>query len=103
MAALKKNFYKKFYNKSHVTKKTEVKMLKLVNGFDRLSDPDIGVRATQIVEAITNNSNFPAPSPAVPEANVILAAYFNALSGRMHLSLADNEQEVMYYTASMLA
>ncbi len=55
-------------------------MLKLVNGFKRLTDADLGVRATQIVTGMTGNPNFTAPSPSTGDVNSTVVSYFNALN-----------------------
>lgn len=39
--------------------------LRLTNGFERLSDSNLAVRASSIVAAITDNPNFPDPKPSL--------------------------------------
>ena len=54
-------------------------MLKLVNGFDRAGDADLGIRSSEVVLAMTDNPNFPTPSPTVAEGSTIMGNFFTAL------------------------
>ncbi len=55
-------------------------ILKLRNGFSRMSDPTILTRAIQILSAMTENVHFPTPSPSLLEMEEILNAYSEALT-----------------------
>ena len=41
-------------------------ILRITNGFDRLSDANLEVKANTIVTAMTGNTYFPTPNPDLP-------------------------------------
>lgn len=55
-------------------------MLTITNGFTRMSDANLEVRATQISIAMNGNTNFPDPAPTIEALNDAIAAYSDALN-----------------------
>lgn len=55
-------------------------ILRITNGFDRLSDANLEVKANTIVTAMTGNTYFPTPNPDLPTLQAAVDAYVNALA-----------------------
>jgi hypothetical protein len=55
-------------------------LLRITNGFDRLSDAQLEVKANTIVSSITGNSNFPTPTPTLADVQIAITAYTAALA-----------------------
>ncbi|MBD0295032.1 MAG: hypothetical protein ICV84_07515 [Flavisolibacter sp.] len=57
--------------------------LRITNGFDRLSDPRLLVRAQEIFNAMMNNPGFPTPVPALADVQTKIFEYSNAISAAL--------------------
>ncbi|MBD0367237.1 MAG: hypothetical protein ICV53_14185 [Flavisolibacter sp.] len=57
--------------------------LRITNGFDRLSDPRLLVRAQEIFNAMMNNPDFPTPVPALADVQTKIFEYSNAISAAL--------------------
>lgn len=55
-------------------------LLRITNGFDKLSDADFEVRANTILTSMTANANFPTPVPALPTVQTSITDYVDALA-----------------------
>jgi hypothetical protein len=58
-----------------------MKSPKVVIGFATLSDGNLEIKALSIVDAMTDNANFPTPDPTLSDVNAAITDYSNALSG----------------------
>lgn len=54
-------------------------LLRLTNGFDRMSDANLVVRSQNIIAAMTGNANFPTPDPTLATMQTALDAFSDAL------------------------
>ncbi|MBD0285504.1 MAG: hypothetical protein ICV79_08785 [Flavisolibacter sp.] len=54
--------------------------LRITNGFDRLSDPNLLVKAQDVLQAMTSNVHYPDPSPPLSALQAKITEYSNALS-----------------------
>lgn len=54
-------------------------LLRLTNGFDKMSDANLVVRSQNIIAAMTGNANFPTPDPTLAVMQTALNAYSDAL------------------------
>jgi hypothetical protein len=57
-----------------------MKILTITNGFAKLSDANLDLRANQILTAMTGNTNFEDPTPALSTLEDAITAYENALN-----------------------
>lgn len=57
-----------------------MKILRITNGFDRLTDAALETRANSILTAMTGNSSFPNPTPTLADVQTLLSAYSTALA-----------------------
>ena len=57
-----------------------MKILRITNGFDKLTDAALETRANAILTAITGNPAFPTPTPTIAELQNVLNTYSNALA-----------------------
>ncbi|MDP4282956.1 MAG: hypothetical protein Q8891_00915 [Bacteroidota bacterium] len=57
-------------------------ILKILNGFIRMSDPNLETKSNKILISMTENSCFPAPVPTVADMGVLIANFTTALSER---------------------
>jgi hypothetical protein len=55
-------------------------LLRITNGFDKLSDNDLEVRANNIIASMTGNADFPTPTPTLAAMQAAADAYTNALA-----------------------
>lgn len=55
-------------------------LLRITNGFNRLADAELEVKANNILASITGNSNFPTPAPTLVTIQTAITDYTNALS-----------------------
>ncbi|MDP4285807.1 MAG: fibronectin type III domain-containing protein [Bacteroidota bacterium] len=55
-------------------------ILKIINGFSRMSDPNLETKANQVLISMTGNEYFPAPSPNLTDMGLLIAAFTRALS-----------------------
>lgn len=55
-------------------------VLRITNGFTRLSDPKLISRANAILQSMTGNSNFPTPSPTLAALQTAIDDFTAALS-----------------------
>lgn len=55
-------------------------ILKLKNGFNRMSDPTLETRANQILGHMYGNPNFPAPVPTGEEMEAFIGAFSSVLT-----------------------
>jgi len=55
-------------------------LLRITNGFDRLSDNDLEVKANSIISALTGNADFPNPTPTLAQMQAAVDAYTDALA-----------------------
>lgn len=55
-------------------------ILRITNGFDKLSDSDLISRTDDIVNGMTGNASFPAPTPTLEAVQTALDAYQQALA-----------------------
>jgi hypothetical protein len=55
-------------------------IVKVVTGFAKLRDDDLDTRAQRIVDNLTNNANYPNPTPALADITTALTAYRDALT-----------------------
>lgn len=53
--------------------------VKVINGFDKLSDPALLVKAQRILTRMTGNEHYPTPIPTLAEYGAGIAAYDTAL------------------------
>src|SRR5215218_350801 len=56
-----------------------MKNLRMKNGFTRLTDAGLCIKAGTILKSITGNPLFPAPSPTVEQLTDTITAYSTAL------------------------
>ena len=56
-----------------------MKILTITNGFAKLSDANLDLRANQILTAMTGNTNFEDPIPTLSALEDAIAAYADAL------------------------
>ena len=54
--------------------------LQVTLAFTRLPDADLLTKANQVMANMTNNPNFPTPSPALTEVQPLLTAFQTALA-----------------------
>lgn len=55
-------------------------LLRITNGFDRLNDADLEVKANNILASMTGNANFPTPTPTLAVIQASINDYTNALA-----------------------
>ena len=70
-----------------------MKILKMKNGFNRMSDADLNHKAGIILQAMTDNPNFPSPSPTLAQVTDTLNAYSAAVLKAMDKGLQKNCRE----------
>ena len=64
-----------------------MKILKMKNGFNRMSDADLNHKAGIILQPMTDNPNFPSPSPTLAQVTDTLNAYSAAVLKAMDKGL----------------
>ncbi len=74
----------------------------------RLSDADLETKALSIVAAMTGNSNFPTPTPALKDVSAAIADYSNALSlaqnrGKVEVAIKNAKKEALIAILRSLA
>lgn len=55
-------------------------LLRITNGFDRLSDSDLEARTNSLIASITGNANFPTPTPTLAVVQAASDAFTSALA-----------------------
>lgn len=73
---------------------------RIINGFDKLNDAELAVRAQAIIAAMTGNTNFPTPSPSLADMTTALSEYSTALSAaktgnRAQIALKRQKREAL--------
>ena len=58
-----------------------MKNSKIVIGFTTLSDGNLEAKALSIIDAMTDNANFPTPSPTLSDVSAAITEYSSALAG----------------------
>ncbi len=54
--------------------------LRITNGFDKLSDSELLAKVNNIMNGMTDNPNFPTPTPTISELQTAVDAFAQALS-----------------------
>ncbi|WP_320167864.1 fibronectin type III domain-containing protein [Mangrovibacterium marinum] len=73
-------------------------MYKVITSFttSNYSDAELLVKASDVIKGVTNNSNFPTPSPALDEVEAARVAYRDALAaanGGSHEAVAEKNEK----------
>lgn len=55
-------------------------VLRITNGFDKMSDPDLELKARSILNAMTSNSSFPTSTPTLATVQAAINDYSDALA-----------------------
>ena len=70
-------------------KQNKMSTTKVLIGFSNYKDTDLDQKAQHILQSLTGNANFPAPTPTLADLQTAITAYSNALAKAMDGSKQD--------------
>lgn len=81
---------------------------KILTGFTRYSDPDVLVKAREIVSHMTNNVNFVTPVPTLADLTLLITNYETSLSAaasgsKLDTSVKNQKRDLMEESLTNLA
>lgn len=79
------------------------KALSLTNGFSQMSDSKLLTRSYQIIDAMTDNANFPAPVPSLEVVSHTIDEFFKAVNlskdgDRLQIALKNQKREAVIFS-----